>query len=383
MPDTQRMDWRDASQRERLRRARLMSIFLLGGFVITLALTPEIFFPSFDFVELIVVGGALLLLVVCAVFNRVGYVAAAATIMIAGVGAAIAGSQYSYPGGLPLSGRTAFDLFVIPILLAGVLLPRRMSVIFLGVFSAFIFVDLQFGAKEADLTAFIAKEGIYTVVATPILLLSAVAVVAWVAAGSVRHALREADRTRELEQAYQFIAEQNLQLEAAIASIQQVHAQAAKGDLAVRAPVTSHALAPLAISLNLMLERLSHARGAEMAIGGLEQRVMRLEHVVSTLAAGYLRQVVPVQDLGRLTPLAQRIEELRVGMLNAIQATAQLAERALHAFHDYRAVVHEVANVQGGVHLDADQARKALQHEEQLTQQAISACIQYARQLGV
>ncbi len=267
MPPARATGRQDASQRELLRRARLMSIFLLVGFTVTLGLAPEIFLPSFDAAELAVVGTAFVMLVVAALLNRAGYVAGGASLLIASVIAAVAANQLTYPGGLPVTGRTAFDLFVIPILLAGVLLPRNAAIVCWAGVSAFIYLDLLLGPKQQDLIAFIAQQGIYTVAATPIVLLGAVAAVAWVAAGSVRQALREADRTRELERAYAYIADQKQQLEVAIAAIQQVHAQAANGDLTVRAPVTTSALAPLAVSLNLMLDRLSQARGMEVAMG--------------------------------------------------------------------------------------------------------------------
>lgn len=380
MPPARATGRQDASQRELLRRARLMSIFLLVGFTVTLGLAPEIFLPSFDAAELAVVGTAFVMLVVAALLNRAGYVAGGASLLIASVIAAVAANQLTYPGGLPVTGRTAFDLFVIPILLAGVLLPRNAAIVCWAGVSAFIYLDLLLGPKQQDLIAFIAQQGIYTVAATPIVLLGAVAAVAWVAAGSVRQALREADRTRELERAYAYIADQKQQLEVAIAAIQQVHAQAANGDLTVRAPVTTSALAPLAVSLNLMLDRLSQARGMEVAMGSMEQRLQRLEHVVESLAQAQLRDPVPVLDMGRLTPLAQRLEQLRAGILSAFQYSAELAERASSAFEHYRGVVYD--RMLSGQGTPGEGDLDAMRQAEVQVEHTLSLCGQFARRFA-
>lgn len=161
----------DANQREHLRRARLMSVFLFVGFLVTLGLAPEIFVPSFDVTELAVIGTAFAVLIIATLLNRSGHVASAATLLIAGVMVTIAANQLTYTGGLPLSGRTAFDFFVIPIVLAGILLPRNVAFVCWGGASAFIFLDLLLGPKQHDLVAFIAQQGIYTVAATPVVLL--------------------------------------------------------------------------------------------------------------------------------------------------------------------------------------------------------------------
>lgn len=379
MPPTSPDTWRGPSARERLRRARLLSVFLFCGFVIALALVPQVLFPIFQPSFLGIITGAFTLLALSAWLNRRGQVAVAASLLITGVVFAVAFNQFSYPGGLPLSGRTAFDLFVIPILLAGVLLPRRVSFACWGACSAFIILDLQFGPKAPDLTQFIAQQGIYTAAGTPIVLLLAVAAVAWVASGSVRQALVEADRSRELEQAYRFIAEQKRQLEDAVTILQQAHAQAANGDLNVRAPISDHALVPLAMSLNLMLGRLSEARETEMAMGGLEHRLQRLEQAATLLAQGHLRQPIQVSDLGRLTVLGQRLEQVRAGALAALQHGAELAERSDKAFQEYRRAVRQLL---GAVSPSVgEQGLSAVAQAEQQAAQSLDQSRRYAGQV--
>lgn len=378
MPPTPRDAWREPSARERLRRARLLSVFLFCGFIITFVLVPQVLFPVFQPTFLGIIAGAFALLIISVWLNRGGHVAVAASLLIAGVALAVAFNQFSYPGGLPLSGRTAFDLFVIPILLAGVLLPRRVSFACWGACSAFIVLDLQFGPKAPDLVQFLAQEGIYTAAGTPIALLLAVAAVAWVASGSVRQAIVEADRSRELEQAYQFIAAQKRQLEEAVAILQQAHAQAANGDLNVRAPITDHALVPLAMSLNLMLGRLSEARETELAMGGLEHRLQRLEQAAALLAQGHVRQPMQLNDLGRLTLLGQRLEQVRAGALAALQHGAELAERSDHAFQEYRHAVHQALGAGAPM---SEQSTQALGQAEQQAAQTLENSRRYARQV--
>jgi len=314
----------NASARERLRRARLLSIFLLSALGVDLALAPEAArVPTLAYG---VIGSAPIILV-CCLLNRLGRVITASALFAAGVAASVAATQLLTPDGLTMRSRTAFDFFVVPIVIAGVLLPRRMSALLWLGCAAFTGLDITFAPRQADLNAFIAQVGLYSAITAPILIMSVVALVSWIAAGSVERAIQEADRTYELERAYLYIASQKRRLEEAIVVLQEIHARAANGDLSARATITSGELAPLAHSLNLMLERLARSRGAELTLEGIEQTIQRLERATGELAQGHLEQSVPQQEMGRLTLVALHLEQLRSGILKVLRSSAGLAER--------------------------------------------------------
>jgi hypothetical protein len=74
---------------------------------------------------------------------------------------------------------------------------------------------------------------------------------------------------READEASRTAQEKQI-LEEGIATLRAIHARVARGDLGARAPTISGPLLPIAISLNLMLDRLSH----------LTQRGLRYDHLI-------------------------------------------------------------------------------------------------------
>ena len=80
---------------------------------------------------------------------------------------------------------------------------------------------------------------------------------------------------READEATRGAQEKRV-MEEGIATLREVHARVARGDLAIRAPHVVGPLLPIAISLNLMLDRLStlSQRGAKY-----DQIGTRVRHV--------------------------------------------------------------------------------------------------------
>lgn len=157
------------------------------------------------------------------------------------------------------------------------------------------------------------------------------AVASWLAAGSVERALLEADRTKELEKAYQLIAEQKKRLEEGIAIIQTVHSHVANGDLQARASITNGELLPLAVGLNLMLDRLARSLAAEHRLGDFEQGMSRLNEAVFALGQGHLRKAIPVHEVGRLEPLATSLEQLRQRLIETFNRGDSLTRKLQHS----------------------------------------------------
>jgi methyl-accepting chemotaxis protein len=106
-----------------------------------------------------------------------------------------------------------------------------------------------------------------------------------------------------------------------------VHARVANGDLHARATIASGDLLPLAVSMNLMLERLARSLAAESALGGLEYEVQQLTRAVGDLARGRLRHPVVLPGSSPLARLAQQVEALRQGIVQLIQVVQSQARQ--------------------------------------------------------
>ena len=95
---------------------------------------------------------------------------------------------------------------------------------------------------------------------------------------NVRLTRRQADAldrleivNRRVEEQARLIAERNIALEKGVAELKDVQARLANGNLRARAPLTGGELLPLAISLNLLADRLMHREQAEIYL----QRLIR------------------------------------------------------------------------------------------------------------
>ncbi|HEY4036370.1 MAG TPA: hypothetical protein VGL94_20625 [Ktedonobacteraceae bacterium] len=301
----------DARMREQLRRSRLLSLFLLVLLGTIVVLFPKGFIPELDpslfgalsVCSAIVIGSILL--------NRYGLMNAAASVLVVGIAAAIAFSLLATPNGLGMQDLPTFDMFVIPIILAGILLPKHTPFLIWSGCILFIVLDLTFETHQQNLDEYIQQVGLYATIILPAVSTFTLAVASWLSAGSVERALREADRTKELEKAYQLITEQKKRLEEGIAIIQAVHSRVANGDLQARASITSGELLPLAVGLNLMLDRLARSLAAEHRLDNFEQGIHRLNEAVFAFGQGQFRKAIPLHEAGRLEPLAISLEQLR------------------------------------------------------------------------
>ncbi len=325
---------RDAAGRERIRRARLLSVMLAVTLVVMLAIFPKGFIPVLDFGTFGGVAIAALTLLVCIPLNHAGKVNAAGVAYCIGVTLALAWSLLDTPNGLGMQDLPTFDLFSLPIVIAGILLPRRAPFFFWLGCAAFIIGDVTYEAHQANLAAYIAEVGIYATVIIPLMLTFVIAVVSWLGAGSVERAIFEADRTADLERAYRLIAEQNLRLEDAIAMIQNVHARVANGDFNARATVGGGELSGLGASLNLMLDRLSRLRGAESALNTLEQGGRILAQYAWELGAGHLQSGPPQTGSPLLDAVATALDQLRRSFYSQISALANMLQNMTRAGDD-------------------------------------------------
>ena len=200
---------------------------------------------------------------------------AAASVLVVGIAAAIAFSLLATPNGLGMQDLPTFDMFVIPIILAGILLPKHTPFLIWGGCILFIVLDLTFETHQQNLDEYIQQVGLYATIILPAVSTFTLAVASWLSAGSVERALREADRTKELEKAYQLITEQKKRLEEGIAIIQAVHSRVANGDLQARAWVAAQLVAP---DLERPLGLVHPDVEDEVGCGGPGQAVPRVRH---------------------------------------------------------------------------------------------------------
>ncbi len=285
-------------EHELRRRRRLVRIVALGLLVPVVLLIPSALIPSLDI-------GTLVALVIAAVGSGTAYllnerqrVAASGFVVLGGVAVAIGWeivTKASIQGGIDLGDLRLYDLFVLPILLSGVLISRRGPVIIALCTALFSIASLVALPHTPALQSY--WDGTYThalgsaydVVAVAIVTQGLTAVASWLGADSVRRALLDATRAEELAAANQQIAQQGRgqeqqrkRLREAITNLQQVHAAISRGQWDARARVEESELAPVAMSLNLLLDRLSRLTREN------EHRA-RLEHDTEELALALRR----------------------------------------------------------------------------------------------
>jgi hypothetical protein len=313
---------RDAAARERVRRGRLLSVMLLVTLIVVIAIFPKGFIPVLDYGTFGGIAIILVTLLICIPLNHASRVTAAGTIFCIGVSLALAWSLLATPNGLGMQDLPTFDLFALPIVIAGILLPRRAPFYFWIGCAAFIIADITFETRQANLAAYINQVGLYATVIIPLILTFVIAVVSWLGAGSVERAILEADRSADLEHAYRLIAEQKRRLEGAINMIQNVHARVANGDFSARAATAGGELMGLGVSLNLMLDRLSRLRGAETALTAIEQGGRRLAQYAWELGAGHLQSAPPQTGSPLLDAIGGALDQMRRTLYSQIAALA-------------------------------------------------------------
>jgi len=318
---------------EMRRRARLVGIVTIGVTIPILVLIPSTFFPSFDEASFVALVAALIGSVAAYFLNRWGLVTAASMTLVGGIALAIAfvlvGKTINQHG-IDLNDLRIFDLFLIPIVLSGVLAGRRGPLILTALTSTFTVVALLAFPKTPTLQSYwdgtyqYVLGSAYDVLAIAFFAQWLAAAAAWLGADSVRRALLDASRADELAAANERVTAQAQQIESqqqrlreGILQIQAVHSAIARGQWNARARVQESELLPLAMSLNLLLDRLTGLTREQ------EQR-QRMDRAATELAAALRRTragepYTPPDYTG--TPLDEVLVELSV-LRNATSGSA-------------------------------------------------------------
>ena len=268
---------------ERRRRHRLVRLVSIGILIGTGLLIPTALIPTPDTVSLVSILLAFAGAGIGYLLNRMQFIDSAGYAVLGGLMVAIGWeviAQSARQGGLDLNDLRVYDLFVLPIVLSAVLVTRRGPVILAVMSITYTIVSLILLTKSPTLQQYwdgtypYALGSSYDVVIVPVVLQAMSAAAAWLGADSVRRALLDAYRIEEISAAKEQVEDQQRRLQRGIAHIQQVHAAVAHGQWDARAQVEATELMPVAVSLNLLLDRISRlTRDQEQ-----RQRVDRSAH---------------------------------------------------------------------------------------------------------
>lgn len=302
---------------ERQRRHRLVRLVSLGILIGTGLLIPTTLIPTPDVVTLVAVSFAFVGAGLAYLLNRMHYINSAGYAvligMMIGLGWEIV-AQSLRQGGLDLNDLRVYDLFILPIVLSAVLVTRRGPIILAAISITFTITSLLLLTHSPTLQQYwdgtypYALGSSYDVVIVAVVLQGMAAMAAWLGADSVRRALLQAYRVDEVTAAKAEVEAQQRRLQRGIANIQRVHAAVAHGQWDARAQVEAAELVPVAVSLNLLLDRLSRLTRDQET----RQRVDRSAHELA-LALRRLRVgegYAPPAYTG--TPLDEVLVELDV-----------------------------------------------------------------------
>lgn len=287
-PDLSRFNDSLESQ-EQLRYSRILSVLQFLIIVAIGLFAPEALFTPSLWVPLATVGLFTLASLLC---NRSRQITASTILYILGVDAAIVVLLTTLPNGLRNSNLPDFDLFLVATLAGGITLPRRLMP-FLVIFHISLIVLLfTLVPHQQLLTQEIIQygEGYYGEINDAIVLQVIGASIAWLNSWSVHRALLRASKAEDLATANQRLNEymqlqiaQKANLEYGIQVLKEAHARFANGDYKARALLQDNELASLALSFNLLAERLNRIASIALEYTRLEQAFQQLFAVRDTL----------------------------------------------------------------------------------------------------
>ena len=250
--------------------------------------------------------------IIIAICNRAGYTTLSPVLYVLLVDVALAGFFIFKPTpDLNSTNMTAFDLFVLAVLVGGVILPKALIPL-TGILQILLILIIFFlRPHDPSLVALIQFAGNPYVALAPTLVLQVVGTwLAWLHAWSVERALVRASQAEklaevraELSQQALLIAQQNQRLEDGIAAILEVHRQIAAGNLSVQVPVhEDHELWQIGHALSLLLMRLQQQTQSYRTLYITCQEIDQLIRIMDTTPFEVRSSLPPLRTL-----LAQRL----------------------------------------------------------------------------
>jgi hypothetical protein len=294
--------------RERLRRSQLTSWMAPFVFCAPLLLVQQAGDPG-TFIGIIILASMSLLALV---LNRTGKQTLAALLLVLSMDAVIEGTLITAQGGLSSGWLLTFDLFIIPLITAGVLLHRRFLWFFTLLHICFILGDFYLLPHGQDLVDLIkAWNGPAIAFARPIIIQMAGCLLSFIEVRSTDQAIIRADRAQFIAQLQQAIVKQKEELDGGIREILSILTRAANGDFTVHVSLPQeNVLWQIAAALNNLFTRLQRSRQAEALLRHVEQEAVQLAIALRTEQSGLPAQW-PQPNGGPLDPLIRQLQATR------------------------------------------------------------------------
>lgn len=340
---------------ERKRRSRLLSALLALVFIpVLLAAPTAIPVPSYwiPIISLIVLS------VIAAAFNRKANITLSGLFFIFAIDATLTILLATTPHGIRNSNIPDFDLFIIPTLIGGVVLLRRFLPFLAGLHIFIIIILFALLPHDPLLQQEIqVNQGgfAYSEISDALIIQIVSAIIAWLSAWSVDRALSRANRAEDLaearkrlgEQAH-YMVEQKERIDYGITVLKDAHARVANGEYKARAKLQNNELTSLAMSFNLMAERLNRISQIAQEYRRIEQGLQQLLELQDSVShGGALKPLPPSGTLvDRLYPAVQRyyylrsmttrsgssIEKIRTNLAQQEALISQLTTVLAHAY---------------------------------------------------
>ena len=310
---------RSVEAREKTRRSRLIAWLILGLLVGVAILSP---LALQDARARWILAAWALGLVLVAVLNRSGYVAAAGVTLVALVSGGILAANLASPIGLTMGELPNFDAYVVPVVIATSVLPRASGFVVAGLNSLLIVGNYAWQPHNANIAQDVHLYSSATVqtvslLVRPIALQFVLAVVAYLWVRGTDRAIRRADRAEEIAELEQREVERTREIEEGVHQLLAVHVRLANGDFDARvAPLRSAPLWQIGNSLNHLIARLTAFAQADAVLGRTQQTVGALVDVIQRWQQG-LPATLPAPSGTPLDPLITLLQRTAGGQRGA------------------------------------------------------------------
>jgi hypothetical protein len=313
-------------------RAALVTILLATQAATLLAILPGYLFGQLQLTGTLMVLGGLAVYGIVWLLNWLGRIGEASYLLVIGGGALVVLDMLlSAVHLLSLETLHISLLFVLVILTSGILFSPETALI-LSIISAFFtaLVLLVFHPSSALETAF-AAQGRYLALVYLVIVQLGAGVVAWLFGRQMQENVHLITYVAGLQMSNQRLrkrlretADKKRNLEAGVAIIQQTHARVAAGDYSARAHVEGDLL-PLAVSLNLMLERVESFVHGEQKREQMETAVAGLAEMAGRIGQESLGQI-PVPTGTALDGLSIAIKQMQTNVNQRLGRVQQSAD---------------------------------------------------------
>lgn len=397
-PDVSRFS-NSLEDQQRLRRSRSLSMILPLFIVAVLIEAPNAVLNLTYWAPVV----TLLALGLVAFFlNRAALINLSGLFTILAIDAALVVLLLTLSHGIRNGDITDFDLFILPILIAGITLPRRLLPFLALVHIALIFalfITLPHDPLLAEEIRVNDKGIRYLVISDAIVLQVVGTLIAWVGAWNVDKALERANKAEELAQAQwnlneqaRFQVEQKKRLEYGIKVLKDAHARFVNGDYRARANLQDNELVSLAFSFNLLAERMNRVAHAAQAYARLEQAFQQLFTIqTSVVYGGALQPLTPTGTLvDKIYPWLKQYYHLRQVYAQCLAAIEQMRQTLTHQ----RTLLMQLTSALDQTHADVRLAEvgsgprslslgpvEKAQHLCKLAEEQEKLCLQQTKQL--